>query len=168
MKTIDHTKLGGRYFYEHLRNGEVIDRWEEPNIVVDEGLIYILNTAIGNVTQIPTFYLGLFKNNYTPIAGDTAAAFGGVGVANEANAEYDEATRPVFTPTATNAKVIANAATTFTFNTAVDIYGGFLISDAAKGGTLGTLVSASKFAAVRQMQILDELNVGYTLTIADA
>lgn len=159
--------VGGVYKYEHIREGKVIDSWTQGNIVVDEGLIYILNTAVGNVSQQASWYIGLFKNNYTPLAADAAATFASAPVANEATTEYSEGTRPVFTPLVTNAKVISNTATAYTFTAAVDIYGGFLISDGTKGGTSGTLLSASKFASVRPMQIADTLNVGYELSIQD-
>ena len=159
--------VDGTFKYEHIRNGKVIDSWKEPNIVVDQGLIYMLNTGIGNVSQNSNWYIGLFQNNYTPLASDTAAIFPGAGAGNEATIEYDEATRPVFTPVATNAKVITNTSAAYTFNAATSIYGAFMISDSTKGGVSGTLLSASKFGAVRQMQALDVLNVTYELTIAD-
>jgi len=159
--------MGGYFKYEHIRNGEVIDTWASKNIVVDQGLVYALNSAVSNVAQVSNWYLALYKNNYTPIATDTAADIGGAGKGDEATVEYDEGTRGAYAPTTTNAKVVINTPVAFTFNTAVDIYGGFMISESAKGGVTGTLLAASKFPSVKQMGISDILNVTYELTIAD-
>lgn len=157
--------IGGSF--HHTVNGK--DLQIDKNIVVDEGLIYILNTSIGAVAQEASWFLGIFKNNYTPVAGDTAALFPGVGVADEASAEYDEGTRPSYAPNGTTSTVITNsiAPGAFTMNTTVNIYGAHLISNSVKAGTTGTLCAAAKFSAVRALVSLDVLNVTYQLTIAD-
>lgn len=166
QQNIQKLKTAGYFTYEHIRNGEVIDTWQEPNLVVDEGINYALDAAFSGGTPITTWYIGLFKNNYTPVAGNVAASFPNEGVANEANTEYDEATRPAWTEAGVTAKVISNTASpaVFTFNTAVTIYGAFLVSTNTKGGTSGTLAAASKFTASRAMLNADVLNVTYTLT----
>lgn len=165
-KELTKLKVAGYFTYEHIRNGEVIDTWQEPNLVVDEGINYALDAAFSGGTPITTWYVGVYKNNYTPIAGNVASTFAGAGVANEANSEYNEATRPTWTEAGVSAKSITNSASpaTFTFNTTVTIYGAFLISNSTKGGTTGTLAAASKFSASRSMLAADVLNVTYTLT----
>ena len=65
-------KIGGVFTYSHIRDGKIIDTWEEPNIVVNEGLDYTLDSAFSAGTPITAWYLGLFKNNYTPQATDVA------------------------------------------------------------------------------------------------
>lgn len=168
MNEIENTKLktAGYFTYTHLRDGKVIDSWQEPNIVVDEGINYIMDAALSGGTPITTFYLGVFKNNYTPLSTDVAATFPGAGVANEANTEYDEATRPTWTEAGVSAKVITNSASpaSFTFNTTITIYGAFLVSTNTKAGTTGKLIAASKFAASRAMIDNDVLQITYTLT----
>lgn len=166
----DDFRAGGYFTIQHIRNGEVIHEEDSPNIVVDEGLTYILDVALSNGTQNANHYIGIFKNNYTPVAADVAATFAGAGVANEVTTEIDEATRPAWTEAGVTSKTITNSASpaAFTANTTVSVYGAFLISNNTKGGTTGKLVAASKFAAVRNLVDTDVLNVTYTLTIADA
>ena len=159
-------KVGGYFTYEHIRDGEVIDTWQEPNLVVDEGITYALDASFSGGTPITTWYVGVYKNNYTPIAGNVASTFAGAGVANEANSEYDEAARPTWTEAGVTAKTVTNSASpaVFTFNTTVTIYGAFLISNNTKGGLTGTLAAASKFSSSRAMLAADVLNVTYTIT----
>jgi len=157
--------IGGEF--HHTVNGK--DLQIDKNIVVDEGLIYILNTSIGAVAQEASWFVAIFKNNYTPVAGDTAALFPGVGVADEASAEYDEGTRPAYTPNGTTSTVITNSSSpaAFTMNTTVSIYGAHMMSNSTKAGTTGSLCAAAKFSAVRALVSADVLNVTYQLTIAD-
>lgn len=161
----EQSKFGGYFTFTHLRNGEVIDQWDEHNIVTDEGLNYILDSALSGATANTTHYVGLFKNNYTPISTNVLATFPGAGVANEANSEYDEAARPTWSEAGVSAKTITNSASpaTFTFNTSVTIYGAFLASSSTKAGTTGNLISAAKFDSARSMLNLDVLNITYTL-----
>lgn len=170
MERKDDFRAGGYFTIEHIRDGEVIYTEDTPNIVVDEGLTYILDTALSNGTQNATHYIGIFKNNYTPVAGDVAATFAGAGVANEISTEIDETVRPTWTEAGVTSKTITNSASpaAFTANTTVSAYGAFLISNSTLGGTSGKLVAASKFSAVRNLVDTDVLNVTYTLTIADA
>ena len=170
LKNKVRVKARGVYHVEHIRNGEVIHTQEVDNIVVDEGLNHMLDVALSNGSQNSTWYLGIYKNNYTPVAGNTASTFAGAGVANEISSEVDETTRPIWTEAGASAKSITNSASpaVFTANTTVAAYGAFLISNATMGGTTGVLMSAAKFAAVRNLVDTDVLNVTYTLTIADA
>jgi hypothetical protein len=161
-------KIGGIFTYEHIRNGEVIDTWTEPNIVVDEGLDYALSTAFAGGSALTNWYIGVFKNNYTPQSTDVIATFPGVGVAGESTTDYNETTRPVWTNAGVVTKTITNTASpaVFTFNSTVSIYGGFLASSSVKGGLTGKLAAASKFSSVRSMLSADVLNVTYNLTIS--
>lgn len=163
-------KAGGYFTVEHYRNGELLDVITSPNIVVDEGLNHVLDVALSNGAQNGTWYIGIFKNNYTPVAGDTASTFAGVGVANEVSTEINETTRPQWVDAGVAAKSVTNSASpaVFTANTTVSVYGAFLISNNTLGGTTGVLCAASKFAAVRNLLNTDVLNITYTLNIADA
>lgn len=162
--------VAGYFNYEHVRDGKVIDSWQEPNLVVDEGLNYTLDTAFSGGTASTNWYIGIFKNNYTPLAANVAATFPGVGVANEATTEYSETTRPSWTEAGVTAKSITNSASpaVFTFVSDVSIYGAFLVSTNTKGGTTGVLAAASKFASVRSMLTTDKLNVTYTLNVSSS
>ncbi len=160
--------VGGIFTGQIVRQGEVIDEFECPNLVTDQGLNNLLDVYFHGATQISTWYLGLFSGNYTPVAGNTAATF--PAAATEVNAQYSQATRPEFNEAAPAAKSITNSANkaTFTFTDPVTIYGAFLVSDAAKGGVAGTLFSAAKFAAPKAVVATDELLLTYTFNAASA
>lgn len=159
-------KAKGSYIFQHVRDGQVIDEWREDNLVVDEGINHLLDVGLSNGTANPTWYVGLYKNNYTPIAGNVMATFGGAGVANEVTTEYSESTRPTWVEAGAVSKSITNTASpaAFTFTPAsTSVYGAFLTSVNTKGGTTGVLFSAVKFSAVRTMLATDVLNVVYTV-----
>lgn len=166
----EKVKAGGYFTVEHFRNGELIHRQISENIVVDEGLDHLLDVALSNGTQNSTWYVGIYSNNYTPIAGNVAATFAGAGVADEITTEVDETARPTWTEPGVSTQSITNSASpaVFTANTSVNAYGAFLISNNTMGGTTGVLMAASKFASVRALVNTDTLNVTYTLNIADA
>lgn len=160
-------KIGGIFTYEHVRDNQVIDTWSEPNIVVDEGLNYTLGTAFASTSASANWYVGIFKNNYSPQSTDVIATFPGVSVAGEATTQYNETARPIWTQAGVVAKSITNTASpaVFTFNADTAIYGAFLANSSAKGGITGKLAAASKFSSVRSMLINDILNITYTLSI---
>lgn len=158
-------KIAGAFTYQHLRDGVVIDEWKENNLVVDEGLTYILGTALDGATvNIPSFYIGIYSGNYTPISSDTAANI--ATNSTEVTAAYSETTRVPWVEAGVASLTVGNTASpaVFTFTAATtDIYGAFLVSTSVKGGTLGTLISASKFATSRTMLVTDVLNVTYNI-----
>lgn len=153
--------LGGRFLVDHVRNGEVIDRFETPNLVVNEGLDHVLNTVFHSGTQVGTWYLGLFEGNYTPIATATAA---NIASASTESTAYDEAQRQEYNEAAASAQSITNSANkaTFTMSATKNIYGAFLISNATKGGTSGVLFSAARFGAPKAVVDDDQLLLTYT------
>ena len=53
---------------------------------------------------------------------------------------------------------------TFTFNATKSIYGAFLVSNATKGGTAGTLFSAARFSAAKSVVAGDQLLLTYSFT----
>lgn len=158
---------GGIFTGQIVRNGEIIDEFDTPNLVVDQGLNHILDVLLHGSTQVGTWYLGVFEGNYTPVAGLTAAAL--PAAATECTA-YDEATRQAYNEAAAAAKVTTNSANkaTFTFNATKTLYGAFIASDSTKGGTSGTLLAAAKFAAPKGVVATDQLLLTYTFTAASA
>lgn len=163
-------KLGGVFSFEHVRDGKVIDKWEQDNIVVDEGLSYTLGVAFDGATSaLANWYIGLFKGNYTPVNTDTGANI--AANSTESTTEYSEAGRVAWVEAGVSANAIGNAASVavFTFTApSTPIYGALLISDSTKGGTAGTLAAASRFSALRTMLASDKLNVTYTLTASSS
>lgn len=154
-------RVGGRYILEHVRNGEVIDREDITNLVVNEGLNHLLDVTFHSGTQVGTWYLGLFEGNYTPAAAATAANI--ASAATECTA-YDEATRQEYKEAAASSQSITNAAdkATFTMNATKTIYGAFLVSNSTKGSTSGILFSAGRFNAPKQVVDDDQLLLTYT------
>lgn len=159
----DKLSVGGVFAVDHIRKGEVIDREEIHNLVVNEGLDHVLNTIFHGGTQIGTWYLGLFEGNYTPAANVTAAT---ITSASTESTAYDEATRPEYKEAAASSQSITNAANkaTFTFNADKTIYGAFLVSSATKGSTSGTLFSAARFNTAKLAEDDDQLLLTYTFT----
>ena len=168
MKNEIDLKLGGVFTFEHIRDGKVIDIWEEPNLVVDEGLTYVLDSSFSAGSGITQWWIGIYSGTYTPSASDDASNI--TSRSTEITTQYDETTRVEWLEAGVSAKSITNSASVavFTFNTGVTVKGAFLASASAKSATSGTLAASSNFSADRIMIATDVLNVTYTLTVAAA
>jgi hypothetical protein len=155
--------LAGVWDCEHVRDGEVIDRWSEKNLIVNEGLTHILDVHFNGGTQIATWYIAPFEGNYTPVAGVTAAT---ITAASTECTAYDEATRVEYNEADPASQSVTNSANkaTFTFNATKTIYGAFLVSQSAKSSTSGVLFSAARFSASKAVVDNDQLLVTYTIT----
>jgi phage-related tail fiber protein len=160
---VSNLAVGGRFVIDHMRNGELIDREELSNLVVNEGLNHILDVVLHGASQVGTWYLGLFEGNYTPVATVTAATI--TAAATETTA-YDESTRVAYDEAAASGQSITNAASkaTFTMNASKTIYGAFLISAAAKSATTGVLLSAARFGSSKAVVDDDQLLLTYTFS----
>jgi hypothetical protein len=157
----------GVYTGRIIRKGEVIDEFECTNLVVNQGLNYLLGAALGNQSVITTWYLGLFSGNYTVVSGDTASVI--AANATEVTA-YSGGARPTWSPAAPSSQAITNAASqaTFTFTGSVTVYGAFLISSATLSGTSGTLFSGAQFGSPKSVVSTDVLQLTYSFTAASA
>lgn len=156
--------------YHHNVNG--LDERVDPNIVVNQGLMYLLSVGFYNGTKYATWYLSLYGNNYTPLAALTAASY--VATAGEITSGtegYTESVRQTWVPSAPASNIIDNVASkaAFTIETASElvVYGAGLHTESAKGAVTGVLASATKFASPRTLQDTDVFNLGYRLTISD-
>jgi predicted RecA/RadA family phage recombinase len=140
------------------------EAWEHfHNKVVNGGLTYLLSAGIANGTKIGTWYLAPFKGNVTPLASWTAANF----TANSTElTEYDESTRQTFVTPGASAQNVNNTASpaVITINATVTAYGAALISNSAKSGTTGTLLSAGLFSTPKALADDDTLSIAYSLT----
>ncbi len=156
-------RVGGMFIGEHIRDGEVIDAWEDSNLVVNEGLNSLLSVYFNGGTQITTWYLGVFEGNYTPVATVTAAT---ITSASTECTTYAASTRVAFDEAAPAAQVISNSASraSFVFNATKTIYGAFLVSASAKSATTGTLFSAARFSSSKAVVNGDELLLTYSFT----
>lgn len=160
-------KVGGIFSGQLLKSGEVVEEFEDRNLVTNEGLNHILNTVLNNGTQVGTWYLGLFEGNYTPVATVTAATV--VAAATECTA-YASSTRPEYVEAASNAQSTTNSANraSFVFNASKTIYGAFLVSTSTKSATTGVLLAIARFASAKAVESTDELLLTYTFGIANA
>jgi hypothetical protein len=159
--------VGGKFTGQIIRQGEVIDEFEDKNLVVNEGLNSLLNVMFNAATQITAWYLGVFEGNYTPVAGLTAAT---VTSASTECTAYASATRPAYDEAASSAQSTTNSASraSFVFNATKTIYGAFLVSNSTKSSTSGTLFAAARFASAKNVDSGDELLLTYTFGAASA
>lgn len=166
MSSDSKGRIGFSYTVEHLRDGIVIDREEVHNLIPIEGINYLLATGFKSGVQVASWYMGIYENNYTPQAADTAATFPGGGFAGESTA-YDEVSRGAVTlGTPSGGALASTANVTFTMNATKTIYGGFIASASGKGALTGTLASAVKFASSKNVQAGDVLSISASFSIS--
>jgi hypothetical protein len=155
----------------HDKDGNL--KWEaqSKNLVVNVGLQYMAGSALTSVTQITTWYIGLYGAgaSNTPAAGDTMSSHAGwTEVVAYSNATRVAAT--FVTATAANPSVVTNSASpaTFNINGTTTVGGAFLTSGSAKSGTTGTLFSAADFGSPGDRSVVtsDTLSVTYTFSLA--
>ena len=154
--------------YIHDVNGQ--DERADPNLLPDEGLMYLLTVGLYNGTKLPTWNLALYAANYTPLTNLTAASFPATASEITSNTEgYTGATRPIWTPSAPSANMIDNlankAAYTIATASSLVVNGAALLSESAKGAVTGKLVSATKFAAARTLYDTDVFNLAYRVQL---
>ena len=155
----------------HDKDGNL--KWEaqSKNLVVNVGLQYMAGSALTSVTQITTWYLGLYGAgaSNTPAAGDTMSSHAGwTEVVAYSNATRVAATFAI--ATTANPSVVTNTASpaTFNINGTTTVGGAFLTSGSAKSGTTGTLFSAADFGSPGDRSVVssDTLSVTYTFSLA--
>lgn len=144
---------------------EVVDSGEFLNLVTTVGHNFDLDTLLGGSSYSAAWYIGLIgTTSYTTgvAAGDTAASHGGWAEFTG----YTEGTRPAPSFGAAAAGVKATSAPVeYSINAAQTVKGAFLISNATKGGTTGTLFSAGLFTnGDKAVDDGDTLRVSYQLT----
>lgn len=166
---VPHSKIlvGGVFKGQIIRKGEVIDEFEDHNLVVNEGLNHILNVEFNGLTQVTTWYLGIFEGNYTPVSSVTAAT---IASASTECTAYTASTRPAYVEATSTAQSVTNSASraSFVFNATKTIYGAFLVSTNTKSGTSGALFSAARFGSAKSVTTDDELLLTYTFNAASA
>ena len=172
LKAGEEAKATGLFEIKcHDKDGNL--KWEaqSKNLVVNVGLQYMAGSALTSVTQITTWYLGLYGAgaSNTPAAGDTMASHAGwTEVVAYSNATRVAAT--FVTATTANPSVVTNTASpaTFNINGTTTVGGAFLTSDSTKSGTTGTLFSAADFGSPGDRAVVsgDTLSVTYTFSLA--
>lgn len=172
--------VGGVFRHAHAPAG-LVDKhgnpifgpWAvDPNRVVNEGLNYILNAALGGGAQSSQFYLAPFAGNVTPAADWKGSTF--TAQATEFTA-YAGATRVPWNPTTpSTAQVLTNAAalaaSTITYNAGgpYNLYGIGLLTASAKSATTGPLIAGTRFATPRTNQLAgDKVAFEYAISAKD-
>ena len=166
----------GVYYVEcHDKDGHLKWTAESKNLVVNAGLQYMAGSALTSVSQITTWYLGLYgaAASNTPAAGDTMASHAGwTEIAPYSNATRVAAT--LATATTANPSVVTNSASpaSFSINATATVGGAFLTSSSPKtpnsGFDAGTLFSAADFGGAGDRNVVsgDTLSVTYTFSLA--
>jgi len=165
-------QAAGKYYVEcHDKDGNLKWTAESKNLVVNVGLQYMAGTALTSVTQITTWYLGLYGSGATnsPAAGNTMASHSSwTEVTDYSNANRVTAT--FATATTASPSVVTNTASpaVFNINGTTTVGGAFLTSDNTKGGATGTLFSAADFGSPGDRSVVngDTLSVTYTFSLA--
>lgn len=139
-----------------------------PNTVVDEGLDYILETALRASTPVATWYIAPFAGNVTPTSSWTASNF----ASNSTEfTNYTESSRQTWASDAVAGQSVTNSTrAVFTVDDGgqTTIWGAGLLSASGKSATTGILVAAAKLVTARSnLQETDEVSIGYTVSIAD-
>jgi hypothetical protein len=171
-KTGEEAKATGLFEIKcHDKDGNLKWQAESKNLVVNAGLAYMAGSALTSVTQITTWYLGLYGAgaSNTPAAGDTMSSHAGwTEVVAYSNATRVAAT--FVTATTANPSVVTNTASpaVFNINGTTTVGGAFLTSGSAKSGTTGTLFSAADFGSPGDRSVVsgDTLSVTYTFSLA--
>ena len=170
-RTNDRLKGGGIFTVRcHDKEGNL--KWEQKshNLVVNVGLADMNTKYFKGSGYTAAWYVGIYgpASTNNPSSTDTMASHAGW---TEVTA-YSNATRPAATfgaATTADPSVIANSASPaqFLINTSANVGGAFLTSGDGKGGSSGTLFSASDFAAPgdRVVQNGDVLSVTYTFSL---
>jgi hypothetical protein len=171
-KTGEEAKATGLFEIKcHDKDGNLKWQAESKNLVVNAGLAYMAGSALTSVTQITTWYLGLYGAgaSNTSAAGDTMSSHAGwTEVVAYSNVTRVAAT--FVTATTANPSVVTNTASpaTFNINGTTTVGGAFLTSGSAKSGTTGTLFSAADFGSPGDRSVVnsDTLSVTYTFSLA--
>lgn len=169
----------GLYFPRQsvLASGEYFDRvngqgaWaRKPNRIVKEGLVHILNVALGTTPKPAGYYLALSSGSTTPADSWTAANYAAVaGEIVSMTEGHTGAMRPAWTPNASASASIDNmaavASLTIATSGVLNVTGAALLTNNVRGGTSGVLISASLYAAPRTFQSGDMYELGYRINL---
>lgn len=167
-----HRAIQLQGFYVHSVNGQD-ERWDK-NLIPDEGIIYTVGVAVGATAKISAWYLALYSGAVSPAANWTAANFTSNATEITSTTEgYSQATRQAFTAGTPVVGGVDNLAAKAEYTIvsvsagAININGAAMISNSARGGTTGTLISAVRFGATRVQHDTDTFQLGYTFTLTD-
>jgi hypothetical protein len=166
MKAVEKIPVGFVYTVEIIgKDGKVKSSEAIHNLMPDVGRDYFLNAALTGGSAYSTWYIGLFGNDYTPVAASTMSTI--IDEAGEVTA-YDSTTRIKLEPDALDSGVYSNSETKAEFLATGDmtVRGGFITSGSAQGGSTGLLLSAVLFTSPKVLEEGETLNVIAGLALA--
>ena len=160
--------------YKFDDNGNLLgDKAEEdvvfPNLVTTEGKDYMANIAYNNTgTQQTAWYLALFDNNLAVESTDVASAV--AARLGELTTGISEANRPTWVKNVSVANTgllssNSESPAVFTVTAGTTVYGAYMISNNAKGGTSGVMLAGSNFAPSRVVLTSDVLQLTYSIAL---
>lgn len=135
------------------------------NLVVDQGLNYLLSAGIAGASAITNWYIAPYSGSVTVLASWTGTNFR--DNATEWTA-YSSATRPVWSKGAVASGGADSFADKAEFESTSDtqtIRGAALISVATKSAITGTLMAASNFPSAKALDTGEILDIGYGLQL---
>lgn len=136
------------------------------NLIVSQGLNYLLEAATGGTSAIGSWYVAVFTGDVTVQASWTAANF-----ATNATefTNYENANRPAWNASAVSGGArdsFANKAEFKSAENGVTLRGAALISSSSKGGASGILMGATRFTTSKGLDEDEILDVGYGLQVS--
>lgn len=162
-----------RGFYHEGIKGKPESFRLHRNLLVTEGINYILGVALGTATKISAWYIAPFSGSAAPAANWTASNFASNATEITSTSEgFTEVTRQQASFGTPAAGVLNNysskAAFTIECSTTLNILGAGLLSSNTRGGTTGTLASAVKFSSARVLADGDIWQAGYQVELTDS
>lgn len=174
----DGCAFQGIWQCDQFRDGKLISGGykEPPNIFPTLGIGRMLTVYFHDIAKAAAeiFYVGIFKANVTPAAGDTAAAkLGAAGSYLEMqDADYDSplTDKPAYNTVDTETATITNAASKaeFTMCASNTVYGAFLGTSKAKTAVDGYLTAAKRFSSSRSVIDNDVLSIEYSISVTSS
>lgn len=139
-------------------DGSVIERETNNNLIPSAGMNFLVRAPFGDVSPISTFYLGLFRGNYVPSPGTTAADIPSNMIEF---VDYAETARPAWDRSFNNSASMDNNMSKASYTATQDrtIYGAFLVSEPGKGGNTGLVLSCVRFASPKQVSVGQTINL---------
>ena len=143
--------------------GEQIERESNKNLIPAQGMAFLVRSPFGDVEPVSSFYLGLFRGNYVPSAGTTAADIPSNMIEF---IDYSEDARPLWERRFDDESSMDNNINKASFTVTQDrtIYGAFLVSQATKGGNSGLILSCVRFSSPKTVSAGQTINLTGGLT----
>jgi hypothetical protein len=139
--------LGGglRYVCEVIApDGIVLQRGEHTNLIPQVGVDYLAGLFMGISVPVTDWYVGIYEANYVPVRSVKSSDL--PGTVGESTA-YTQSERPSWNKEYDGVGKLTsiNGRAEFTFTADKTLYGGFVVSQPAKGGNSGVLLSITRF-----------------------